>query len=220
MASVPPAVRVAQPTNFAPLPGLFGYVQGLRLERYLDRAKRGVPTLALALVWLTLSGAGCATAARSAWAACPWDARLRLFAIGARTPTDARGPWVYVTSRRSLGPRALARTDRRRWRAEQAVEELVNGTDLDHLVSGRLHPNRVAIGFRLLARNLAIGRQIALACGDPIPIREPAAFRVEHVDGLATFTSHRRTIRVRMRRAPIHGPIRLPWSRLVVRHAA
>jgi len=35
---------------------------------------------------------------------CPWDARLRLFALGARSDTDTRGPWVYVTSLRSVGP--------------------------------------------------------------------------------------------------------------------
>jgi hypothetical protein len=35
---------------------------------------------------------------------CPWDARLRLFALGARSPGDQRGPWVYVTSLRAAGP--------------------------------------------------------------------------------------------------------------------
>src|SRR5918999_948960 len=61
--------------------------------------------------------------------ACPWDARLRLLAIAAHSPTNRRGPWAYVTSLRSRGPQALARTYRRRWRAEQAIEELLNGTD-------------------------------------------------------------------------------------------
>ncbi len=119
--------------------------------------------------------------------ACPWDDRLRLFALGARSPTDKRGPWVYVTSLRSAGPQRLAATYRQRWRVEQAIEELLNGADLDHLVGYRLHPNRVAIGFRLLARNLAIGLQIKDADGRPAQIREPAAFRAAHVDGLATF---------------------------------
>lgn len=41
---------------------------------------------------------------------CPWDGRLRLFALGARSPTDRRGPWVYVTSSRAAGPQQLART--------------------------------------------------------------------------------------------------------------
>jgi Transposase DDE domain len=128
--------------------------------------------------------------------ACPWDARLRLFALGARAPTDARGPWVYVTSLRAAGPQRLAATYRRRWRVEQAIEELLNGTDLDHLVGYRLHPNRVAIGFRLLARNLALGRQIAQAGGRPATIREPAAFRAAHVEGLGTVVRAGRTLRL------------------------
>ena len=36
---------------------------------------------------------------------------------------------------------------------------LLHGHDLDHLVSYRLHPDRVAIGLRLLARTLAIGSE-------------------------------------------------------------
>ena len=103
--------------------------------------------------------------------ACPWDARLRLVALGARSPTDRRGPWVYVTSLRSVGPQQLATTYRQRWRVEQAIEELLNGADLDHLVTYRLHPNRVALGFRLLARNLAIGLQVRDAGGRPDRIR-------------------------------------------------
>ena len=78
--------------------------------------------------------------------------RLRLFAIGARSPADKRGPWVYVTSIQGLGPRRLAVLYRQRWRVEQVIDELCNGHDLDHLVSVRLAPNRVAVGFRLLAR--------------------------------------------------------------------
>jgi hypothetical protein len=153
--------------------------------------------------------------------ACPWDDRLRLFALGARSPTDKRGPWVYVTSLRARGPQALARTYRQRWRVEQAIEELLNGTDLDHLVAYTLHPNRVAIGFRLLARNLAVGRQIALAGGRPAPIREPAAFRAAHLDGLGTFAVAGRTVTL----APLQprpGPSRLslPWTRRVVVLAA
>lgn len=49
MASVP-AVQ-PQPTNLTPLPRLLAYAQGLELERYLGRPKRGLSTLALALVW-------------------------------------------------------------------------------------------------------------------------------------------------------------------------
>ncbi len=39
---------------------------------------------------------------------CPWDSQPRLFALGTRTPGDKRGPWVYGTSLRSVGPRRLA----------------------------------------------------------------------------------------------------------------
>lgn len=151
---------------------------------------------------------------------CPWDPRLRLFALGARSDTDARGPWVYVTSLRSVGPRRLAATYRRRWRAEQAIEELLNGNDLDHLVSYRLHPNRVAIGFRLLARNLTIGRQIADAGERPAAIREPAAFRATHVDGLGTFTTARRTVRLTPLAPTPPFRVRLPWTRTTVHLAA
>ena len=44
MESVPPC-----PTNMAALPRLLSYGQGQELERHRFRAKRGVPTLALAL---------------------------------------------------------------------------------------------------------------------------------------------------------------------------
>jgi hypothetical protein len=155
--------------------------------------------------------------------ACPWDARLRLFAIGARSPTDRRGPWVYVTSLRSRGPQALARTYRRRWRVEQAIEELLNGMDLDHLVGYRLHPNRVAIGFRLLARNLAIGLQIADADARPPSIREPAAFRAAHVDGLGTFVHDRHdrhAILLTLPRPTAGGTYLLPWTDRLVRLVA
>jgi hypothetical protein len=40
---------------------------------------------------------------------CAWDPRLQLLALGARSATDPRGPWVYVTSLRGLGPRRLMR---------------------------------------------------------------------------------------------------------------
>ena len=48
----------ARPTNLAPLPRLLAYAQGLGLERHLSRAKRGIPALALALVWLVLAWRG------------------------------------------------------------------------------------------------------------------------------------------------------------------
>jgi hypothetical protein len=151
---------------------------------------------------------------------CPWDARLRLFAIGARAPGDTRGPRVYVTSLRGLGPRRLAATYRRRWRVEQAIEELLNGTDLDHLVSYRLHPNRVAIGFRLLARNLAIGLQIADANARPATIREPAAFRAAHVEGLGTFVHDRQAILLTRSRPEPDQLYHLPWTHRTVYLAA
>jgi hypothetical protein len=157
---------------------------------------------------------------------CPWDPRLRLFALGARTPGDRRGPWVYVTSLRSYGPQRLATTYRQRNRVEQAIEELLNGNDLDHLVTYRLRPNRVALGFRLLARNLAIGLQVRDAGARPEVIREPAAFRATQVEGLGTFARERRTLHVR-RATAAHRPrrrstlrLRLAWSRLTVRLAS
>jgi hypothetical protein len=159
--------------------------------------------------------------------ACPWDPCLRLFALGARTPGDRRGPWVYVTSLRSYGPRRLATTYRQRNRVEQAIEELLNGNDLDHLVTYRLRPNRVALGFRLLARNLAIGLQIRDAGARPAVIREPAAFRATQVDGLGTFARERRTVRVtraaashRVPPRPLLQRLSLPWTRLTVHLAS
>lgn len=151
---------------------------------------------------------------------CPWDEHVALFALGARTATDRRGPWVYVTSLRSVGPQALAAQYRQRWRAEQAIEELKNGHDLDHLIGTRLHPNQVAVGFRLLARNLAIGSQIAAAGARPAVIREPRAFRVGQVEGLGTFTQVRRTLILHTHRPALLRRYHLPWLRLVVRYAA
>ena len=91
--------------------------------------------------------------------------------------------------------------------------------DLDHLVSYRLHPNRVAIGFRLLARNLAIGLQIADADARPATIREPVAFRAAHVEGLGTFVQERQTILLTWPTAAgqIHH---LPWTHRTVRLVA
>jgi hypothetical protein len=152
--------------------------------------------------------------------ACPWDDCLRLFALGARSPTDRRGPWVYVTSLRATGPQRLAATYRQRWRVEQAIEELLNGMDLDHLVAYRLHPNRVALGFRLLARNLAIGLQITDAGGRPETIREPAAFRASHVDGLGTFALDGPTILLTRPRPAPGATYALPWTDRTIRLVA
>jgi len=155
--------------------------------------------------------------------ACAWDARLRLFAIGARSPADRRGPWVYVTSLRSWGPGRLAAAYRQRWRVEQAIEELLNGTDLDHLVGHRLHPNRVAVGFRLLARNLAIGLQIKDADARPATIREPAAFRAAHVDGLGVFAlddHDPHAVLLYRHHATGAATYTLPWTHRVIRLVA
>jgi hypothetical protein len=46
------------PTNLARLPGLLAYAQGLGLERWLGRPKRGAPALGLALIWLVLAWRG------------------------------------------------------------------------------------------------------------------------------------------------------------------
>lgn len=125
-----------------------------------------------------------------------------------------------MTSLRAAGPQRLAATYRRRWRVEQAIEEALNGHDLDHLVGYRLHPNRVAVGLRLLARTLAIGLQIAQAGGRPATIREPAAFRAAHVEGLGTFARTGRTVRLTPLRPTAPRVYRLPWARLTVRLAA
>src|SRR3954451_13222555 len=47
-----------QPTHAAPLVRLLAYTQGLGLEQYLERRKRGVSTLVLTLVWLILAWQG------------------------------------------------------------------------------------------------------------------------------------------------------------------
>jgi hypothetical protein len=95
--------------------------------------------------------------------------------------------------------------------------------DLDHLVGHRLHPNRVAVGFRLLARNLAIGLQLRDADARPATIREPAAFRAEHVDGLGTFAPDDRDPRTLLlaRCRPTQPAVYpLPWTDRIVRLVA
>ncbi len=92
--------------------------------------------------------------------------------------------------------------------------------DLDHLVGYRLPPNRVALGFRLLARNLAIGLQIHDADGRPDRIREPAAFRAAHVDGLATFVQERELILLATPLAAPDQHFDLPWTHRTVRLVA
>jgi hypothetical protein len=151
---------------------------------------------------------------------CPWDDRVRLVARGARTPSDHRGPWVSVTSLRASGPQTLAARSRQRWRVTQVIEELTNGHDLDHLVGTRLHPHQLAIGFRLLARNLAIGHQMRAAGARPAVIRAPRACRIVPVDGRGLFHVERRTIHVQPLTPSPTGRVPVPWSRHVVHCAA
>jgi hypothetical protein len=148
---------------------------------------------------------------------CAWDTRLQLLALSARSPTDGRGPWVYVTSIEGLGPRRLATLYRQRWRVEQVIDELVHGHDLDHLLTTRLHPNRIAVAFRLLARTLAIGLQLHAAAGRPTPIREPRAFRATWVEGLGLFHSHRGVIWLTPLVPTAPCLYHLPWTRQTVR---
>jgi hypothetical protein len=152
--------------------------------------------------------------------ACPWNPGLRLIALAARTPTDQRGPWVYVTCLGSMAPKTLARLYRQRWRVEQVIDELLHGHDLDHLVGYRLHPNRVAIGLRLLARNLAIGYQFHTAGQRPATIREPRAFRVAAVEGLATYIMADGVIVLTPINQPMRQELYLPWSHQTLRYAA
>jgi hypothetical protein len=151
-----------------------------------------------------------------------WGDGTRLIALAARTPTDRRGPWVYVTDPWGSGPQRLARLYRQRWRVEQVLDELVNGHDLDHLVGYRLAPNRVAGGLRLPARNLAIGLQIREAGQRPATIREPLACRATQVDGLGTFVVTRDTLVVTARHPPPGDdqPLALPWTNRLLRYAA
>jgi hypothetical protein len=139
--------------------------------------------------------------------------------VPAPPPTSA-APLVYVTSLRSAGPQFLATTYRQRWRAEQAIEECKNGHDLDHLVSYRLHPNRIALGFRLLARNLSVGFQMEQAQGRPEHIGEPLAFRALHVDALATFEQTTREIVLYRPTADEERLYTLSWTGCAIRAAA
>ena len=151
---------------------------------------------------------------------CSWDSRRRLFAIGTRSPGDQRGPWVYITSVRSVGPQRLAQLSRQRWRVEQVIEEVLHGHDLDHLVSTSLHPHRVAIGFRLLARNLAIGLQIAAAQTHPAVIREPRACRAAQVEGLGVFVCTPQTIMLAPFQPTPPDVFHLPGTQITVQVAA
>jgi Transposase DDE domain len=160
--------------------------------------------------WLRHGGA-----IRLGW--CPWDPRLQLLALSGRHPTDGRGPWVYVTSIQGLSPGRLAALYRQRWRVEQAIDALVNGQDLDHLVTTRLPPNRVALGFQLLARNLALGFQLREAAGWPAVLREPRAFRATHIEGLGLFARQGLTLVLRPLQPTPPQIWALRWTCQVVR---
>jgi len=112
---------------------------------------------------------------------------------------------------------------RRRACAEQAIEELKNGSDVDHLVATRLHPNRAAVGLRIVARNAALGLQIDAAGRRPEHLREAPAFRAAHVEGLGLCSTAGRTVTVTPSAPPpAHAPrrIHLPWTRRTVHLAA
>ncbi len=92
--------------------------------------------------------------------ACPWDERLRLFALCARSPTDRRGPWVKEGSevevrggrRRRVGDRA---EDPERVEPEAGIQVL------GRAVEQRLADRRVGTGGRLVARGSA-GTNVAV----------------------------------------------------------
>jgi hypothetical protein len=100
------------------------------------------------------------------------------------------------------------------------MEELMNGHDLDHLVSDTRHRNHVAAGFRIIARNLALGMQIAAAQARPNVLREPLAFRASQAEGLGTFVVEHQTIRITDLRPSATEPCRLPWLHRTVLYAA
>lgn len=144
--------------------------------------------------------------------ACPWDQRLRLFAIGAKHTGDRRGPWTYLTNQPHLRPNQLAQRYRQRWCVEQAIEELLGGMDLDHLVSYTLHPNRIAIAFRLLARNLQLGYQLEQAPGEPQPLAEWRRMRALLVEGAGTVHQNGMTIAIGRPGVPPAPTLQLLWS--------
>lgn len=199
-----PAVKALQQAR---IPFILGFRRSARIRARLAALTRQQQR------WLQTSGA-----IRLGW--CHWDPHLQLVALSARHPTDGRGPWVYVTSIQGLHPGRLAAIYRQRWRVEQAIDELANGQDLDHLVTTHLHPNRIALGLQLLARNLALGFQIREANGRPPVLREPRAFRATHVHGLGLFQRHEATLLL----WPLHPTPpqvwSLPWTQQIIRLVA
>lgn len=87
--------------NLALLPCLLAYARGLGLERHLSRPKRGIPTLALAVVCLVLAWRGTGRTERldlldepllAALLGRGRDARRRAMCPGQRAATPAC-PW-------------------------------------------------------------------------------------------------------------------------------
>ena len=97
--------------------------------------------------------------------------------------------------------------------------------DLDELRDAWsiLAPEDRLHGFRLLARNLALGyqlAQVAEAAEAPVPLAEPHAFCATQVEGLGQFLQAGRTIYLRpLQPTPGHRWA-LPWTRLTVRLAS
>lgn len=73
-----------------------------------------------------------------------------------------------------------------------------------------------AVGFRPLARNLAIGQQIRAAGTRPAGIREPITFCATHGDGPGTLAVERRPSQVQPFIATLVARFRLPWAHRVV----
>ena len=102
---------------------------------------------------------------------------------------------------------------------QERIASMLGKEDAIWAPSGTM-ANQIAIGFRLLARNLAVGCQIAEHGGRPVHLLEPRAFGAAQVDGLGTFWIERRTIHVYpLRPQPPHR-LQLPWTRRVVHLAA
>jgi hypothetical protein len=85
-----------------------------------------------------------------------------------------------------------------------------------------LHPHQIALSFRLLARNLALGWQLAqagvgVAAGTrPAHLLEPRAFRVTQVEGLATFVTEPQTLTLTCPQLAVPAPpCVLSWPRLL-----
>ena len=161
--------------------------------------------------------------ARSDLGACAWDARLRLFALGARSPTDKRGPWVYVTSLRARRAETLA----------AHLSPALAGRAGHRGVAqrpGPRPPGRLSPAPQPRRHRLApAGPQPGHRPPDPRRrrparrIREPAAFRAAHVDGLGTFAPDDRDPRALLlaRHRPTEAAVySLPWTDRIVRLVA